>query len=39
MGTNRPFVVPIVLNLIAGISEPGPNRPTYYRPDGSHFTW
>jgi hypothetical protein len=27
------------LKLVATISEPGPNRPTYYRPDGSQFTW
>jgi hypothetical protein len=24
---------------VGTISEPGPNRPTYYRPDGSQFTW
>jgi len=27
------------LKLVATISEPGPNRPTYSRPDGSPFTW
>ena len=27
------------LKLVATITEPGPNRPTYYRPDGSQFTW
>jgi L-alanine-DL-glutamate epimerase-like enolase superfamily enzyme len=27
------------LKLVATISEPGPNRPTYYRPDGSQITW
>ena len=27
------------LSLVATISEPGPNRPTYYRPDGSQITW
>jgi hypothetical protein len=27
------------LKLVREISEPGPNRPTYDRPDGSQFTW
>jgi L-alanine-DL-glutamate epimerase-like enolase superfamily enzyme len=27
------------LKLLGTISEAGPNRPTYYRPDGSQFTW
>jgi galactonate dehydratase len=27
------------LRLLATISEPGANRPTYYRPDGSQITW
>ena len=27
------------LRLVAAIDKPGPNRPTYYRPDGSQFTW
>jgi len=27
------------LRLVATISEPGPNRPTYFRPDGSQMTW
>jgi L-alanine-DL-glutamate epimerase-like enolase superfamily enzyme len=27
------------LKLLGTISEPGPNRPTYFRPDGSQFTW
>ena len=25
--------------LVATVSEPGPNRPVYFRPDGSQFTW
>jgi hypothetical protein len=24
---------------VATFNEPGPNRPTYYRPDGSQITW
>ena len=27
------------LKLLGTIDQPGPNRPTYYRPDGSQFTW
>jgi L-alanine-DL-glutamate epimerase-like enolase superfamily enzyme len=27
------------LKLLATIDRPGGNRPTYYRPDGSQFTW
>jgi hypothetical protein len=27
------------VKLVASITEPGPNRPTYYRPDGSQITW
>jgi L-alanine-DL-glutamate epimerase-like enolase superfamily enzyme len=27
------------LRLVATIDQPGGNRPTYYRPDGSQFTW
>ena len=27
------------LKLVATIAEAGPNRPTYYRPDGSQITW
>src|SRR5678815_1880066 len=27
------------LRAVATIAEPGPNRPTYYRPDGSQMTW
>lgn len=27
------------LKLVGTIDKPGPNRPTYYRPDGSQFTW
>ena len=27
------------LKLVATIDRPGANRPTYYRPDGSQFTW
>jgi L-alanine-DL-glutamate epimerase-like enolase superfamily enzyme len=27
------------LKLVATIDQPGANRPTYYRPDGSQFTW
>jgi galactonate dehydratase len=27
------------LHLVATIDQPGGNRPTYYRPDGSQFTW
>ena len=27
------------LRLVGTVSEPGPNRPTYYRPDGSQTMW
>jgi len=27
------------VKLLGSITEPGPNRPTYYRPDGSQITW
>jgi L-alanine-DL-glutamate epimerase-like enolase superfamily enzyme len=27
------------LTLVTAITEPGPNRPTYYRPDGSQTEW
>jgi galactonate dehydratase len=27
------------LRLVGEITTPGGNRPTYYRPDGSQFTW
>ena len=27
------------MKLLGSITEPGPNRPTYYRPDGSQITW
>jgi hypothetical protein len=27
------------LKLMGTIAEPGPNRPVYFRPDGSQFTW
>ena len=36
------YVVPVIGHrgpLIGTISEPGPNRPVYFRPDGSQFTW
>jgi hypothetical protein len=27
------------LRLVATVDQPGPNRPIYFRPDGSQFTW
>lgn len=27
------------LRLVGTVDRPGPNRPTYYRPDGTQFTW